>query len=244
MLEFLKGELGKHTARLKTQTFTAQNPVTQTSVELNNVLATFYPELPRRVLLCAHWDTRPWADKDPDSSQRNNPILGANDGASGTAILLHLAEIVGKHKPRFGVDLVFFDGEDLGQEGKPESYALGSQFFAKGSSGYHPEFAILLDMVGDKDLKIYKEEYSNKFAPHTVELVWNKARELKLDCFVDSVGYTVWDDHIPLLQAGIPCVDIIDFNYPYWHTTADTPDKCSAESLEKVGRLLVALLYD
>jgi len=244
MLDFLKKELEKCTSRVKTQTFTAQNPLTQAPVELSNLLATFYPESQRRVLLCAHWDTRPWADKDPDSSKRQDRILGANDGASGTAILLHLAEIIAQHRPNYGVDLVFFDGEDLGEASKPESYALGSQFFAKNSTGYRPEFAILLDMVGDKDLKIYKEEYSNRFAPHTVELVWNKARDLRLDCFVDSLGYAVWDDHIPLLQAGIPCADIIDFNYPYWHTTKDTPDKCSAESLQKVGRLLVALLYD
>jgi hypothetical protein len=99
-------------------------------------------------------------------------------------------------------------------------------------------------MVGDKDLKIYQEEYSKWYAAETVDLLWSRAIKLQLDCFVDSVGYTLWDDHLPLIQKGIQCADVIDFNYPYWHTTQDTPDKCSAQSLEKVGRLLISILYD
>ncbi|OGC90138.1 MAG: hypothetical protein A2142_06475 [candidate division Zixibacteria bacterium RBG_16_48_11] len=244
MLEFLKSELEKHSDKVKLQNFKAENPASSDSLNLTNVLVSFYPEMERRVLLCAHWDTRPWADRDSDSSKHNLPIIGANDGASGVAVLLHLAELIARHKPQYGVDLVFFDGEDLGQEGRPETYALGSQYFAKASTGYRPEFAILLDMVGDKDLKIYPEEYSARYAPHTVGLIWSKAKELKLDCLVDSVGPAVYDDHVPLLQAGIPCANLIDFVYPYWHTTRDTPDKCSARSLENVGRLVAALLYD
>ncbi len=242
--EFLQSELSKHTTRVKVQSFTVQNPVTHDSMELKNILATFYPEEERRVLLCAHWDTRPWADLDPDSSKHSQPILGANDGASGVSVLLHLAELIGRHKPKFGVDLVFFDGEDLGQEGVSESYALGSQYFARSTANYRPEFAILLDMVGDKELRIYKEQFSERYASTTVELIWNKAKQLQLDFLVDSTGPIVYDDHVPLLQIGIPCANLIDFDYPYWHTTQDTPDKCSAESLQKIGRLLVALLYD
>lgn len=211
---------------------------------MSNLLATFYPEEKRRVMLCTHWDSRPWADRDLDSSKQTQPILGANDGASGAAVLLHLAELLAQNKPNFGVDLVFFDGEDMGQEGVSESYALGSQYFAKNTVDYRPEFAILLDMVGDKDLKIYKEQYSERYAQTTVELIWNKAQKLNFDFLVDSTGPIVYDDHVPLLQMGIPCANLIDFDYPYWHTTQDTPDKCSAQSLEKIGTLLVALLYD
>ncbi|OGC77836.1 MAG: hypothetical protein A2Z27_04700 [candidate division Zixibacteria bacterium RBG_16_50_21] len=243
-MDYLKSELRRFTTLVKLQSFSALNPVSQQEVKLTNLQATFYPELEERILLCAHWDSRPWADKDSDSAKRNTPVLGANDGASGVAVLLHLAEIVSKKKPNYGVDLVFFDGEDMGKEGYPESYALGSQYFAQNLSNYFPRLAILLDMVGDKDLKIYQEQYSNQYAPETVREIWDRARRLKLDCFVDSVGYAVWDDHLPLLQRGIPCADIIDFDYPYWHTTQDTEDKCSAESLEKIGRLLVSILYD
>lgn len=243
-LEYLKSELGKYSQLVKPQKFSATNPVSGEEVELTNLQATFHPAAQERILLCAHWDTRPWADRDSDTSKHRTPILGANDGASGVAILLHLAQIIQQHQPKYGVDIVFFDGEDLGQEGNPQTYALGSQYFSQNLSGYRPRLAILLDMVGDKDLKVYQEEYSAKFAPQTVQTIWERARELRLDCFVDSVGYAVWDDHIALLQKGIPCANLIDFDYPYWHTTQDTPDKCSPESLEKIGRLLVSILYD
>ncbi|MCI0530516.1 MAG: M28 family peptidase [candidate division Zixibacteria bacterium] len=243
-LELIAGKLRKLSPQVKVQEFTGKNALTGDSVKLYNVTVSFHPLQPNRVLLCTHWDTRPYADKDPDSSSRSTPILGANDGASGTAILLHLAEIISRTQPKFGVDMVFFDGEDMGKSGETETYALGSQHFANNLSGYRPEYAILLDMVGDRDLKIYQEEYSKWYAAETVELLWSRAEKLKLDCFVDSVGYTLWDDHLPLIQKGIQCADIIDFDYPYWHTLNDTPDKCSAQSLEKVGRLLISILYD
>jgi len=243
-LEFLKSELEKCSNLVKLQSFSATDPVTREKLELTNLQVTFYPQAQRRILLCAHWDTRPWADRDPDSTKHSTPIMGANDGASGVAILLQLARIISQSQPKFGVDMVFFDGEDMGTEAHPQDFCQGSQFFAQNSGDYRPQAAILLDMVGDSSLKIYKEEYSSKYAPGSVELVWGRAKQLKLGCFVDSVGYAVWDDHVPLLQKGIPCADIIDFTYPYWHTMQDTPDKCSAASLEKVGRLLVSILYD
>jgi Zn-dependent M28 family amino/carboxypeptidase len=243
-LEYLKVQLQKHSPLTGAQEFSAANPLTKEKVVLTNLQATFYPDQEERILFCAHWDTRPWADSDPDSTKTKTPILGANDGASGVSVLLHLAEIVAKREPKYGVDLVFFDGEDMGIEGEIRSFALGSQHFAEELSGYRPQLAILLDMVGDKDLKIYQERYSAQYAPALVNLIWDKAKELGLACFIDSVGYALWDDHVPLLQRGIACVDIIDFDYPYWHTTQDTPDKCSPESLEKIGRLLVSILYD
>src|SRR4030067_2174328 len=122
-LDYLKSELRRFTTLVKLQSFSALNPVSQQEGKLTNLQATFYPELEERILLCAHWDSRPWADKDSDSAKRNTPVLGANDGASGVAVLLHLAEIVSKKKPNYGVDLVFFDGEEMGKQGYPESYA-------------------------------------------------------------------------------------------------------------------------
>jgi Zn-dependent M28 family amino/carboxypeptidase len=243
-LRYLKTELTRSTTLVRLQGFSAVNPISQQQVELTNLQATFYPELEERILLCAHWDSRPWADQDSDSDKRNTPILGANDGASGVAVLLHLAEMISKKKPKYGVDIVLFDGEDMGKGGYPETYALGSQYFAQNLANYLPRMAILLDMVGDTGLKIYQEQYSVQHAPETVRQIWERARSLKLDCFIDTVGYAVWDDHLPLLQRGIPCASLIDFEYPYWHTTQDRPDKCSAESLEKIGRLLVSILYD
>ena len=213
-------------------------------IVLTNIIANFYPEEKERIHLCAHWDTRPWADQDPKIENQTKPILGANDGASGVAILLELAHILSQKKPKYGVDLVFFDGEDYGKKGNLKDFCLGSSFFAKNLEGYKPKFGILLDMVGDKDLNIYKEQYSYTYAPDIVDFIWGKAKKLKLNSFQNQTRYSLWDDHMPLILAGIPTVDIIDFDYPYWHTTEDTPDKCSAQSLETVGRLLIAILYD
>lgn len=209
-----------------------------------NIISRFQPEKKNRLLLCAHWDTRPWADSDPDPAQFNTPILGANDGASGVAVLLHVAELVHKKKPPLGIDIVLFDAEDAGSHNINKSWALGSSAFARDfGSKFSPRFAILLDMIGDENLSIYIESYSLTYAKPVVEKIWNKAQELGISEFIPSVGYAVYDDHIPLLERGILCADIIDFDYPFWHTIEDTPDKCSAKSLEKVGRVITALIY-
>lgn len=209
-----------------------------------NIIANFQPDKSERILLCAHWDTRPWADMDANPANRNKPIIGANDGASGVAVLLEIARLLSQSKPQVGVDIILFDGEDAGHHGEDRSYALGSAAFARQKDPqYRPRWGILLDMIGDANLTIYQEDFSLRYAPAVVEKVWNKAAELGIGEFIPQSGYGIFDDHIPLLEAGIPCIDLIDFDYPSWHTTLDTPDKCSASSLEKVGRLLVALIY-
>ena len=214
------------------------------SAQATNIIANFQPNMGERVLLCAHWDTRPWADRDPNPANRSKPILGANDGASGVAVLLEVARILAQNKPTVGVDIILFDGEDVGHEGQERSYARGAAAFAaQADPQYRPRLGILLDMVGDTDLAIYKEANSTQYAPAIVEKVWNKADELGIGEFIPQTSYAIFDDHIPLLEAGIPCIDLIDFDYPHWHTLQDTPDKCSAASLEKVGRLLVGLIY-
>ncbi|MDQ7051613.1 MAG: M28 family peptidase [candidate division KSB1 bacterium] len=195
--------------------------------------------------MAAHWDSRPWADQDPDSANHNKPVPGANDGASGVAVLLEIARVLKQNPPPVGVDIVLFDGEDLGSEGYPDTYAAGAQYFAqKKSVHYAPYLGILLDMIGDRELQIYREANSVRYAPAVVDLVWNYAARLGISNFYNPVRHEVFDDHVPLLNVGIPCIDLIDFDYPYWHTVHDTPDKCSPESLEKVGRVVLAVIYN
>jgi glutaminyl-peptide cyclotransferase len=241
--KYLLDKLRQYTNLVKTQEFVYQDTSQNTKLELTNIIASFYPEKKQRILLCAHWDTRPFADRDPDSSLREKPILGANDGGSGVAVLLEMARVISEKKPKWGVDIILFDGEDYGPEGELEKFCLGSKYFAKNKGKYKPEFGILLDMIGDEDLNIYKEGYSTRYAKEVVDSVWGTARRLKIDCFHDSTKYFIYDDHIPLLKVGIPCIDLIDFDYPYWHTTQDTPDRCSAESLQKIGEVLIEILY-
>jgi glutaminyl-peptide cyclotransferase len=241
--KYLLDKLRQNTNLVKTQEFVYQDTSRGKKLELTNIITSFNPERKQRMLLCAHWDTRPTADQDPDSSLREKPILGANDGGSGVAVLLEIAKIISQKEPKWGVDIILFDGEDYGPEGELDKFCLGSKYFAKNKGEYKPEFGILLDMIGDRDLNIYKEAYSNRYAKKVVDLVWNTAQKLKIDCFSDSTKYFVYDDHIPLLEVGIPCIDLIDFDYPYWHTTQDTPDKCSPESLQKIGEVLIEILY-
>jgi glutaminyl-peptide cyclotransferase len=218
-------------------------------LRLTNVIASFRPNDPDRVLLCAHWDTRPRAERDEDPKKRNLPILGANDAASGVAVLLELASLLKTTPPRIGVDLVLLDGEDYGKEADHERYLLGSRHFARTKpADYLPRFGVLLDMVGDAQLEIPREMHSFRYAPDIVSLVWGTARELGYTQFIDENGDEILDDHVPLNEAGIKTIDIIDFNYPdqthrYWHTHQDTPEHCSAQSLEAVGTVLTHVVY-
>jgi len=152
--------------------------------------------------------------------------------------------LISQKPPRCGVDIVLFDAEDQGVEGSDNSYAKGSQYFARTVvPTFRPRFGILLDLIGDANLNIYQEQYSLSYARPVVENVWNAAALLGVTEFIARPGYAVYDDHVPLLQRGIPCIDIIDFDYPPWHTLADTPDKCSPSSLEKVGRVVLQVIY-
>lgn len=247
-LQFLVAEFRKFADDVRLQEFTYRGYGSE-QLRLTNIIASFRPEAMARILLCAHWDTRPRADQDENPARRNEPILGANDGASGVAVLLEIASLLKSQPPHIGIDIVLFDGEDYGLEGDHSNYLLGSQHFARTKSqDYLPRFGILLDMVGDTYLEIPREEHSVRFAPDIVDLVWKKARELGYAMFLDEVGGPVIDDHLPLNDAGIKTIDIIDFNYPdqthrYWHTHQDTPDKCSPESLEAVGTVLTHIVY-
>lgn len=193
-------------------------------------------------MLCAHWDSRPRAENDPDSVKGRLPIIGANDGASGVAVLLEIARCLKEKSPAIGVDIVLFDGEDWGISGREDGWFLGSKYFAANLGAYRPRLAILLDMVGDADLKIPREAISQQYAGHINDFIWKIARENNSTVFVDSVGKGILDDHVPLLSRGIRAINIIDFNYPYWHTQQDTPDKCAPASLAAVGNVLWAAL--
>jgi len=199
-------------------------------LNLRNFLARFRPEAAERVLFLAHWDTRPHADQSQNLGQQRLPVPGANDGASGVAVLLGVADALKAKPPAVGVDLLFVDGEDYGN-------------FSDSTSGYPPLFAVLWDMVGDKDLRIGYEGNSQAFAPEVVDRVWRTAYDLGYGrYFVPQVESTLTDDHVALQKAGIHAIDVVDFNYPYWHTPEDTIDKVSAASLQIVGDVAVALV--
>jgi hypothetical protein len=247
-LEFLTTKLRTWAGEVRLQDF-SHTGYGGEILRLTNIVAAFKPEAQSRILLCAHWDTRPRADQDSNAAKREKPILGANDGASGVAVLLELAALLKDNPPPIGVDLVLFDGEDYGTEGDHASYLLGSRYFAKNQpSKYLPRFGILLDMVGDAYLELPKEGYSVHYAPDVVDLVWNTARDLGISQFTFDVGPEIIDDHLPLNDAGIKTIDLIDFNYPdpsnrFWHTHQDTPEHCSPQSLEAVGTVLTHLIY-
>jgi len=243
-LNYLTKEFQKSGARVAHQKFTEKLPYSENEIELVNVIASFGLEKTKRILLCAHWDTRPWADQDLDEKNHSQPVTGANDGASGVAVLLEVARQLQKKQPEIGVDIILFDGEDSGQTGGTK-FALGSRYFANNKdNNYHPMYGILLDMVGDSNLQIYKEINSVRYASRVVEKVWARAKKLNFTEFKDEPKFEVDDDHVPLLEAGIPCIDLIDFDYTHWHTVEDTPDKCSPKSLKVVGQLVLSLIYN
>jgi hypothetical protein len=198
------------------------------------------------ILLAAHWDTRPTADEDRDPVKVGKPIPGANDGASGVAVLLELARLLKQNPPPVPVTLVFFDGEDYGPG--IDRMFLGSKHFATHLPPGTPHQGALLDMIGDKELVIPKEGYSSQGAPEVQATVYSIAKRLGYaKQFPDEIGSPIMDDHLPLLEQGLKVIDLIDFNYgpnhSWWHTHADTPDKCSAASLKTVGDVMAEWIY-
>jgi hypothetical protein len=214
------------------------------TLRLRNFIGRFRPELKDRVLFLAHWDTRPRAEKSPNLGDQQRPVPGANDGASGVAVLLGVADALKHRPPAVGVDLLFVDGEDYGDFGVGKDVLIGARHYASTlAPDNRPLFAVLFDMVGDRDLQILQEGASAERAPEVVERVWSKARDLgHARVFRNSVGGPITDDHIPLLDAGVRAIDVIDLDYPYHHTTEDTLDKVSARSLQIVGDVAVALV--
>ena len=213
-------------------------------LSLTNVIVEIPGKSKDKVLLCAHWDSRPRSDQDTIANWQTTPTPGANDGASGVAVLLELSKLLAKNKPKQTVIIALFDGEDYGVEKDYANYLLGSKYYAQSLKPPLPIWGILLDMIGDSSLQIYKEGNSQRYASSWQDSIFKTAISLGYsEEFIDSINHYMIDDHLPLNQAGIPTVDLIDFDYPHWHTTTDTPDKCSPHSLEIIGNLLVKLVY-
>ncbi len=241
-------ELG---ANVRDQSFTARDPRHGRPVAMTNLYVEWHPDRKRRILLCAHYDTRPFPDRDPVRSRRKAPFIGANDGGSGVALLAELGRHMKELDGPIGVDFVLFDGEEYVFDSKDE-YFLGSTYFARKYVENPPEhrylYGVLVDMIGDKDLQILQEQHSLSWreTKALTQSIWATANKLGVREFIAHPGHEVLDDHMPLNKiARIPTCDVIDFDYPnprasasYWHTTHDTVDKCSALSLAKVGWVL------
>ncbi len=237
-----------------------------TKLRSRNIMASINPEATTRILLCAHWDSRPWADNDPDSANWRKPILAANDAASGVAVMLELARIIGKSKDekafnkQLGIDFVCFDAEDWGTPqwadvaDNADSWALGAQYWSKNlPQGYEARYGILLDMVGGVGAKFYREGMSMQYAPEIVKKVWRAAREVGFGSyFPKEDGGVITDDHVPVNQfAKIPTIDIIPYYAdcqqssfgPTWHTLADNMENIDKNTLKAVGQTLVQVIY-
>jgi Zn-dependent M28 family amino/carboxypeptidase len=246
-LEFIVAQLKPYADAIRTQDFTVT--INGKQLKLRNIIAHFNLDADRWILLAAHWDTRPTADLEIDAAKRKQPIPGANDGASGTAVLLELARMFASKRPRVGVLMVFFDGEDYGTT--EAEMLLGSKHFARNlpesaainGKPIKIDYGILLDMIGDRKLNIYKERNSVESAREIVDKIWTTAERLGHREFHPFVKYAILDDHVPLIRSGIKCVGIIDFDYASWHTLDDTPDKCSPRSLAIVGEVVATVVY-
>jgi len=246
--DWIRTHLERTADSVEVQAF-AHVTVAGDTLRLRNFLGRFRPEQTERILLLTHWDTRPRADQSANLGDQRRPVPGANDGASGVAVLLALADVLAAAPPAVGVDLLFVDGEDYGVFTGPDGRTgpdvlLGSRHYAASlAPARFPLYAVLLDMVGDADLRIAQEGYSAARAPEVVTRVWEAARALEYgDVFEPVVRYTITDDHIPLLDRGVRAIDVIDYDYPWWHTVDDTPDKVSAASLQIVGDVVLALV--
>lgn len=244
--ELLKRHFEALGATVELQEFQGTQPSIRRPFRCVNLIVHWHPERERRVLLGAHYDTRPIADQEPVLRHRQQPILGANDGASGVAFLMELGRLMPSLDLNVGVDFVLFDAEEIIYVPQTDRFFLGSEYFVKHYTAnpppYNYEAVIVVDMIGDKDLEIYPDQRSLVRAGALVEEVFAIAHELKVDAFHFGDGPDVLDDHIAFQNAGIPAIVLIDFGYPHWHRLTDTPDKCSGESLEKVSRVIVEWL--
>lgn len=225
-----------------------------------NLIAQYKPEAVERIVLCAHYDSRPWADHDKDESKHNQPVMAANDGASGVAVLLEVARKLAELAPEVGIDFVCFDLEDYGAPkgaaGAPtdgSDWCVGSRYWAQNPfrENYTAEFGVLLDMVGGRGARFAREYFSMQQAASVVARLWSAARTAGYkDFFLDEDGGAVTDDHLNLNAIGIPTADIIPYYGgeggfgPTWHTTEDTPDNIDPATLKAVGQTLLQLIAD
>lgn len=234
----------KATIEWITQELWANNwEVTQQTLQIDghtvHNLIAHHGESEAEILFGAHYDTRLWADEDPDPTQHGQPVPGANDGGSGVAVLLELSRVI-PSESQYGTWLVFFDAEDQGRISGWD-WILGSTAFVD-TLNFSPQAVIIVDMIGDKELNIYREKNSD---PDLTDQIWAKAADLGYaDIFINEEKYSILDDHTPFLRADIPAVDLIDFDYDAWHTVNDDLEHVSADSLKAVGDTLLAWLME
>ena len=256
---YLASELCRHGAEVQIQNADVV-AFDGTILHAKNIIGTFGPEKTDRVLLFAHWDSRPFADNDPDEANHRKPVLGANDGASGVGVLLEIARQIGLKSPKVGIDIIFFDAEDYGQpyfsthSEVEDSWALGTQYWVRRPHypGYRARYGILLDMVGGKDAIFAREKASLQYASNVVDKVWKKAQSLGYGrYFSDREGGYIIDDHVYVNRMGIPSIDIIQYDSttesgfnPQWHTVDDTMEYIDKETLKAVGQTVLAVIYN
>ncbi|MCC8144964.1 MAG: M28 family peptidase [Bacteroidales bacterium] len=228
-------------------------------LEAKNIIASYNPDMKNRVLLCAHWDSRPFADHDPDPKNHRTPIDGANDGAGACGVLLEIARQIGITQPQIGIDIILFDAEDWGAPQFEPQYSggwcLGSEYWSNNphKPAYTARYGILLDMVSAQGARFYKEYFSMYYANDIVKKVWETAHSLGYsEYFIDKRGGGIEDDHIPINQIRkIPCIDIIQHDPnnshgfgDYWHTLQDTMDEVSTETMKAVGKTVMHVIYN
>lgn len=253
---FLARKMGRWCDTVIMQSFSATLWNGQTA-RGQNIIASFDPQKEHRVLLAAHWDSRMWADQDPDSSQHHNPILGANDGASGVATLMEMARIMSSQRPDVGIDFIFFDLEDQGAPYWSENYedntwCKGSQYWAQHPHRpyYRANYGILFDMIGTEQPRFTKEEVSRNYAPGVTNKLWKAAAAIgHSNVFVDANTPPILDDHLYVNQIiGIPMVDIVQNSvdrsfFKHWHTLGDNLDAVNPQSLKIVADVTMKVIY-
>ena len=215
-------------------------------IQIKNILVHHNPEIKNRLLFMAHWDTRDRAEKDEDINNRSKPIIGANDGASGVALLMELSDYISNYPLKnIGIDFLFVDAEDMGRKNHTYEWGLGTQSFTKYYDGIMPKYAICIDMIADKNPIFKIERFSYQFAKELVQEIWTFANNLGYKEFVWQLGPAIYDDHFFFYEGTkVPSINIIDFDYEHWHTTQDIPENCSSKGLGIVGNVMLNFIYE
>ncbi len=253
--DYLVNEIKRFGAEVFEQKMTLKT-FDEKTVNARNIIGSYNIENPNRILLLAHWDSRPWSDQDVNPANHSKPVDGANDGASGVGVLLEIARQLQQQKPAIGVDILFVDMEDYGepswiQSANSDSWCLGAQYWARNPHlpGYSARYGILLDMVGAPGATFPKEGFSMRYAANIVEKVWNEAAKSGYsEYFINKQGSYITDDHVPVTEiAGIPTINIIHLTdsgfADYWHTQDDTMKNIDKKTLQAVGKTVLNVIY-